>query len=318
MLPFSKGQPFFALFKKGEVRSRPKTARGQNMSQRSHKTEPEPEQGKTLGQCIREKREERHWSQSKLAEELGVSERSVVRWENNQTFPRDNERDALRKVLGLRTDEFIRPKKAQPPQQDEKKTLVEEIPTVEEVATNEAGTPVETTPLYHSWPNILLPPSEELSNEEIVEYRIPTIKMYKGVRLRGPEGYFSDEKLYVTVNDKPLPYYNQDDPEYGRTAPKDARIYEWGYGGGGPGRLAKSILADYFGEFGEAVAGMDRWERIDYWYASQTRKYEERFKWEIVKKFPEDGWEISSWMIDAWLQKQKESNSEAKTEKSLS
>lgn len=54
----------------------------------------------TMGQRIRRLREERRWSQTDLADLLGVSGRTVGNWERGKASPR-NSLGAIEKVFGV-------------------------------------------------------------------------------------------------------------------------------------------------------------------------------------------------------------------------
>ncbi len=56
----------------------------------------------TLGEEIKQAREEKNLSQEDLAEQLGVSRQAVSKWENGIAFPQGINRDMLNKILELK------------------------------------------------------------------------------------------------------------------------------------------------------------------------------------------------------------------------
>ena len=59
----------------------------------------------TLGEEIKQAREEKNLSQEDLAEQLGVSRQAVSKWENGIAFPQGINRDMLNKILELKMQE---------------------------------------------------------------------------------------------------------------------------------------------------------------------------------------------------------------------
>jgi len=231
----------------------------------------------TLGKLIRDARKQRHWSQAKLADKLGVVTLTVIRWERDNARPRNDMQQRLIEVLGLSAEIFKQAKKP-PTRTAESQAIVEALPVVELDTWSQAST----------------------SEDDYIEFAIPHVKKYRGWR----ESEWNEkyqvfvEKIHVTVDGQPLPYFDKHDPVYGNSDPEEVTIYEWGYTSTGPRRLAESILGDYFGE-----TAPQRWEDRA---VCQTRKYCYNFKMDFVAWFPKKVWEISSEAITAWLREQKE------------
>ena len=190
----------------------------------------------TLGKLIRNAREQRHWSQAKLAEELGVVSLTVIRWEKYGKRPRSDMQQRLIEVLGLSAEIFITPKK--PPERTaESQTVVEALPKAE----------------------IDILPQASTSEDDYLKFVIPPMKKktYRGWRQK--EWVENDqvfvEKIHVTMNGQPLPYFDRHDPIFGNADPEEATVYEWGFTSAGPRRLAESILGNHFGE-----TAPQRWE----------------------------------------------------------
>src|SRR5258707_9128381 len=78
-----------------------------------------------LGQRIRQARKRRGWSQERFAEEVGVSYRTVIRWENTGEIPRPDSQQQLRELFGFREQDFQRP----PVPREEAASPPEEPPT---------------------------------------------------------------------------------------------------------------------------------------------------------------------------------------------
>jgi transcriptional regulator with XRE-family HTH domain len=60
----------------------------------------------TQGPCVKRAREERGWSQAELASRVGVSTRTVKRWEGNLAVPRPYASQKLCRVLGKTREEL--------------------------------------------------------------------------------------------------------------------------------------------------------------------------------------------------------------------
>lgn len=233
----------------------------------------------TLGKLIRNARKQRHWSQAKLADKLGVVMLTVIRWEMDKARPRSDMQQRLIELLGLSAEMFIQAKKP-PERTGESQAMVEALPQVE----------ID-----------ILPQASMSEEEDYIEYTIPPMmKTYRGWRQKEWDETYQvyTEKVYVTVDGQPLTYFDKHDPVYGNSDPEEVTIYEWGYTSTGPRRLAESILGDYFGE-----TAPQRWEDRA---VCQTRKYCYNFKMDFVAWFPKKVWEISSEAITAWLREQKE------------
>lgn len=61
----------------------------------------------TLGQTISKLRKDRHWKQSELAHQLGVTQSMVAKWEGNQARPRSQTLEQLAKALGTTPDQLL-------------------------------------------------------------------------------------------------------------------------------------------------------------------------------------------------------------------
>ena len=134
-------------------------------------------------------------------------------------------------------------------------------------------------------PKLILPPKEEF-------------KLYRGWRIIQHAGHgIIRKRPYVTVNGRPLTYFGP-----WKRNPEGETVFEWGYYGAGPGTLAESILADFFGEnYPERGYA----NNIDY----NARLYGSLFKEDFIGKLPrpevgdevDDSWEISSDQIRRWF-----------------
>jgi transcriptional regulator with XRE-family HTH domain len=122
----------------------------------------------SLGERIKAERKKRKWSQSRLAEKLGVTNRTVLRWEIKGEIPNNENRLALIKLLGFREEDF----------QPNEQALEAVSPTI------------ELTDLKH-----ILPKEEDF-------------KIYSGRRIykRYGQGHVW-RTTYVTVNGRPLKYF---------------------------------------------------------------------------------------------------------------
>jgi len=125
---------------------------------------------KSLGERIKEARKEREWSRGKLADKLGISERTILRWELKGDFPNYENQEGLIKHLGFQKEDFQQELQAQAP--------VESI------------SPMEPSDLEH-----LLPPKDYF-------------KLYCGRRIYKRQGNGRVSKnTYVTVNGRRLKYF---------------------------------------------------------------------------------------------------------------
>jgi transcriptional regulator with XRE-family HTH domain len=282
-----------------------------------------------LGQRIRQARKRRGWSQERFAEEVGVSYRTVIRWENTGEIPRPDSQQQLRELFGFREQDFQRPP-----------VLREEAASPLEVsASEELPAELSEPVLAGAEPHPTLPPkrlmelfgfekqdaqSSSLSEGEAVslpeasvseepptepsepdltsselEQMLPAkedFKMYVGRRIYQRAGGPVSKRPYVTVNGRPLPYFDR----YKRKQ-EEERIFEWGFGGEGPSYLARSILADYLGERYPDTRYLDRAE-------SNALLFGNLFKEEMIASLPNefrdqvnDDWQMTSSQIRTWF-----------------
>ncbi len=164
----------------------------------------------SLGQKIRQARIKRKWSREVLAEKLGIASRTVLRWEIKGHLPNNANQQDLIDLLGLKEEDF---------QRKSEEEVVEE-PIQETLASLNPLSELEQ----------MLPPKEDF-------------KMYSGRRIYRKDGKYMSKTTYVTVNGVPLKYFGRN-----KRNPEKETVFEWGYYGGGPSRLAEAILADYLGE----------------------------------------------------------------------
>jgi len=214
----------------------------------------------SLGEKIRAARKKHKWSQSRLAEKLYVTTRTVLRWEIKGEIPNHANQLGLIEHLGFREEDFLPKPKEQ---------------TLEMVAP-----PIELSDL-----NRMLPQKDDF-------------KIYSGRRIykRYRHGHVS-RMPYVTVNGRPLKYFGSV-----KRNPEEETVFEWGYPGGGPSRLAEAILADYFGEHYPAPGqGGPR--------GSNALLFAPLFRAEFISKLlrhveddtVDDSWQISSSQIRQWF-----------------
>jgi len=99
-------------------------------------------------------------------------------------------------------------------------------------------------------------------------------------------GFFNpDGDIMVTVNGEPLPVISRFSGDG----------FAWGYGGTGPAVLARSILADYFGE--------NPTPDDLYWGRCKCEKLHQEFKAEFVAKLePDSEWVILGSEIARWVE----------------
>lgn len=271
--------------------------------------QPEEEREETLGQIIRAKRKARGWSQDELADEVKVTVVTVSRWERNKSFPRgDDIRLALIEALGLPEKTFILWKEKELAKRNEEMSPVEKgeedegVSPVEMVKELEGVSPIEMVKedqevapiemiLPHPYWNIPLPSPQEVEDMEMVEYRIPSIVVYRGFYEQVyDEKYGYRQKRRVTSNGKPLlPYDTWVNPE--------TVVSGWGYTGAGPRHLAQSILLDYF----EIMYPNEQENVLRSW----VHKYYFNFKMDFTAWFDKSAWEIWSGAITAWLEEER-------------
>lgn len=60
--------------------------------------------------------------------------------------------------------------------------------------------------------------------------------------------------------------------------------FAWGYGGSGPAQFALALLLDVTGDKDLAM------------------RYYQAFKWDVVAKLPDAGWELTSESVLAWVE----------------
>ena len=53
-----------------------------------------------FGLWMRDRRMERHWNQSRLADKVGVHLNTIIRWECGQQFPPLDKAEEIAKILG--------------------------------------------------------------------------------------------------------------------------------------------------------------------------------------------------------------------------
>jgi transcriptional regulator with XRE-family HTH domain len=274
----------------------------------------EPE--KTLGQRIRAKREELDWSQEKLAEKIGVSSLSILRWELDRSFPRGDEiQFSLIQVLNLPKDEFSKKRKRNPAQKKEK-TLpaqealdeqeispVEEVKKregestpMEEVKKREKGVPIEMVLPNQYW-QVPIPSAEEIGDTGTVKYKIPPVIMYRGFyeQVYHKKFGYAEERRVTSNGKRLLPYDTWVNPE--------TVIYGWGHTGSGPRHLAESLLLDYF----EVMYPNEQEKTLRSW----VNKYSFNFMMDFTAWFDKREWEVWSGAITAWLQEQRENGDPA-------
>src|SRR5258707_307749 len=229
------------------------------------------------GQRIRQARRRRGWSQERFAEEVGVSYRTVIRWENTGEIPRPDSQQRLRELFGLREQDFQRPpvpreEAVSPPEALASEELPAEL-SEPELAGSEPhptlapkqlmelfgfekqdtqpsplseGEVVSSPEVSVSSEELPTEPSEPVSSDSELEQMLPPeddVKMYVGRRVYQRAGGPVSKRPYVTVNGRPLQYF-----DWYKRSQGEERLFEWGYGGEGPSYLAESILADYLGE----------------------------------------------------------------------
>ncbi len=254
----------------------------------------------TLGQRIKAIRKMRGWSREKLAEKVGTASLTILRWENDRAFPRGDEvQRALIEVLGLPKDEFSK--------QRERQIKEKKVPTVADEVTEtkgeikseaeEAPFPVEIV-LPRQYEYTIIPSEKELSEDEIVEYKIPPIIVYRGFYKRVfDERYGYDlERMVLSNGERLFPYYTWVNP--------DTVVFGWGHVGGGSTHLAQSILLDYF----EYMYPNEKEEVL----RSFVEKYYRNFATDFTIWFGrEKNWELWSGAITAWLKEERENGDPA-------
>jgi len=61
----------------------------------------------SLGTKLSQLRRQRNWKQKDLAEKLGVNQKQLVRWENDQTRPRARTLEELARAFDLRVEDLL-------------------------------------------------------------------------------------------------------------------------------------------------------------------------------------------------------------------
>src|SRR6266487_1516589 len=243
---------------------------------------------KTLGMRIREAREKRHWSRETLGEKLRVTSETVLRWELKGALPRYDTQLELIKMFGLHEQDFQQMQRIQ-----------------KEEASSSSTEALVPDPKTSSGKEETLATSVKLIGESMSDPDVEPLhsskddfKLYRGWRPYKREGKGIVIRFpYVTVNGRPLRYFGPF-----KRDPEQNRLFEWGYNGSGPGQLAESILADFFGEVYPEKG-----------YASRkdfhALIYGDAFKYEVIIAFPrgdDDAWELTSSQIRNWLLSLKE------------
>jgi len=203
----------------------------------------------TLGSLMRKAREKRGWSRATLAAKLGVVSQTVLRWEQDESIPREEFRQPLRELLGLDEEVFLRAKKPR---------------------TLDSSDVQETYPYEEK--------AEQQESTDFVEVKVLLVKVYRGWGTTSDTG----GKKYVTVDGRPLPYVRFDRSGY-IIADASGHL-NWGYTGGGAANLALSILADYFGETplsGEARRDIPQAWKYHYNFKMDFVAWFEHKEWEI-------------------------------------
>jgi len=255
-------------------------------------------EARTLGDFLKQEQRKRNLTWEKVAEELRVSVMTVHRWKSGERFPQEHYWSALIELCGQEIGPYLieggrarheaytakrqRKREAISPFQND--TSVEEPPEV--VSSLQSGPSIES---------IGSPEREPM----FIEYVIPKKKIYRGWRQKEWDemSRVYKEKVYITVDDRPLPYFNTHGPLFPPEGPSD-KWYEWGYSGAGPRQLAVAILADHFGELSpRGWASGEAFQAVRYYYD---------FKDDFVGWFPEQAWQITSEEIEAWLKDFKE------------
>jgi len=278
-----------------------------------------------LGSILRKAREVHNFTQEYLAERVGVSKQAIYRWESGKVGnPRPYARKKIIEALELPHDIF-----ALLNGNIIEGTIIytEENTVKKEVHKTITVLPEESETLEHRENTSVeiiedkIKAEEQREEDEYIEIVISVPKVYQGKRVTQSLSVYGEiiqeKTTLVTVDGRPLPYYDYTDPFLGDKAREGKKKYEWGYIGGGPNALTRSILADYFGEASEyrELRSRLKWWEVDYWMGSQTWKYDDAFLMDFVIWFPEKEWKISSLAISAWLREQKGQGDSVQAEK---
>jgi transcriptional regulator with XRE-family HTH domain len=89
----------------------------------------------TLGEKLAALRKERHWSQQKLSEKLGLGGRSanITRWESNRFRPNSTTLQKLADIFEVRIDELLADEAPVPDSLTKDKKLVEKMYQLKEL-----------------------------------------------------------------------------------------------------------------------------------------------------------------------------------------
>ena len=55
---------------------------------------------RTFGEWVRDRRKEKHWNQTRLAQKIGVHLNTIIRWESGTQFPPLDMAEKIIEVLG--------------------------------------------------------------------------------------------------------------------------------------------------------------------------------------------------------------------------
>ncbi|HEY3997370.1 MAG TPA: helix-turn-helix transcriptional regulator [Candidatus Xenobia bacterium] len=90
-----------------------------------------------LGHKIAELRRKRKWTQTELAQKLGVHMQNVTRWETNRIRPSEATLVKMSEVFGVNMDELLDGKLELPPALSQDRHLAERIEMLKELDTDE-------------------------------------------------------------------------------------------------------------------------------------------------------------------------------------
>lgn len=148
-------------------------------------------------------------------------------------------------------------------------------------------------------PQISEETQQEISAASELEQMLPPkedFKMYCGRRIYRKDGKYQSRTTYVTVNGRPLKYFGSQ-----KRNPEKETVFEWGYHGEGPSRLAEAILADYLGET-YPESGFRSSAELN------ALLFGALFKEDFIGKLPreydtkmDDYWQITSYQIRQWF-----------------
>lgn len=253
---------------------------------------------RTLGDFLEQERRKRNLTLEKIAQELRVSVMTVHRWKSGERFPQEHYWSALIAFCGSGIWPCLAEGgRARHEAYTAKRQRAKEATSS---AQNDASVEIVSEVVSSAQSDFSDEPVDSPTVEpEFIEYVIPLIKMYRGWRQKEWDETYQvyTEKVYVTVDGHPLPYFNTNGPFFPPEGPS-GKWCEWGYSGTGPRELATAILADYFGEKSpQGWAGREEYQAVRYCHD---------FKDDFVQWFPKQSWEITSEEIEAWLKDFKE------------